>query len=56
VLLCTEGRAELTTSEGTLTLEKGCAVFAAAGTEVTASGPAVLYRATTNLALFSPGG
>ncbi|HZB19231.1 MAG TPA: mannose-6-phosphate isomerase, class I [Blastococcus sp.] len=56
VLLCTEGRAELTSSEGTMTLAKGCAAFAAAGTEVSASGPAVLYRATTNLALFSPGG
>src|SRR5919112_531467 len=50
VLLCTEGGAELTSVEGTLTLAKGCAAFVAAGTEVTASGPAVLYRATTNLA------
>jgi mannose-6-phosphate isomerase len=56
VLLCTEGGAELTSGEGTLTLRKGCAAFVAAGTEVTASGPAVLYRATTNLTLFAPGG
>ena len=56
VLLCTEGGAELTSPERTLTLGKGAAAFVPAGTEVTASGPAVLYRATTNLALFAPGG
>ncbi|SNR74133.1 mannose-6-phosphate isomerase, class I [Blastococcus mobilis] len=50
VLLCTEGNAELTSSEGTLTLSKGAAAFVPAGAQVTASGPAVLYRTTTNLA------
>jgi mannose-6-phosphate isomerase len=55
VLLCTEGEAELTSSgpdspEGPLTLGKGAAAFVPAGAEVSASGPAVLYRATTNLA------
>jgi mannose-6-phosphate isomerase len=50
VLLCTEGEAELTSPEGTLTLSKGRSAFVPAGEQVTASGPAVLYRATTNLA------
>jgi mannose-6-phosphate isomerase len=49
VLLCTEGTAVLTSADGELTLEQGCAAFVPAGTPVTASGPAVLYRATTNL-------
>jgi mannose-6-phosphate isomerase len=50
VLLCTEGEAELTSSEDTLALGKGGAAFVPAGAQITASGPAVLYRATTNLA------
>jgi mannose-6-phosphate isomerase len=50
VLLCTEGKAELTSPEGTLTLAKGAAAFVPAGEQVTASGPALLYRTTTNLA------
>jgi mannose-6-phosphate isomerase len=55
VLLCTEGEAQLmsadqTSPEGTLTLSKGAAAFVPAGAQVTASGPAVLYRATTNVA------
>jgi mannose-6-phosphate isomerase len=50
VVLCTEGAAELLSPAGTLALPKGAAAFLPAGTEVTASGPAVLYRATTNLA------
>ena len=55
VLLCTEGRAELTSAEpvspeGRVILEKGAAAFVPAGAHVTASGPAVLYRATTNMA------
>src|SRR4051794_35688293 len=50
VLLCTEGEAELTSSEDTLALGKGAAAFVPAGAQITASGPAVLYRATTNLA------
>jgi mannose-6-phosphate isomerase len=49
VLLCTEGRAVLTSPDGELTLEKGCSAFVPAGAPVTARGPAVLYRATTNL-------
>jgi mannose-6-phosphate isomerase len=49
VLLCTEGTAELVSPEGALTLGKGASAFVPAGAEVTASGPAVLYRATTNL-------
>src|SRR5215207_3804118 len=49
VLLCTEGGAVLTSRGETLTLAKGAAAFVPAGAEVTASGPAVLYRATTNL-------
>jgi mannose-6-phosphate isomerase len=50
VLLCTEGAAELVSAEGELTLGKGQSAFVPAGAQVTASGPAVLYRATTNLA------
>jgi mannose-6-phosphate isomerase len=50
ILLCTEGAAELTSPDGTLTLSKGRSAFVPAGEQVTASGPAVLYRATTNLA------
>jgi mannose-6-phosphate isomerase len=49
VLLCTEGTAELASAEGALTLGKGQSAFVPAGAQVTASGPAVLYRATTNL-------
>jgi mannose-6-phosphate isomerase len=49
VLLCTEGAAELVSAEGELTLGKGQSAFVPAGAQVTASGPAVLYRATTNL-------
>jgi mannose-6-phosphate isomerase len=50
VLLCTEGTAVLASADGELTLQQGGAAFVPAGTPVTASGPAVLYRATTNLA------
>src|SRR4051794_40514869 len=50
VILCTEGTAILTSSDAELTLEKGASAFVPAGTPVTARGPAVLYRATTNLA------
>jgi mannose-6-phosphate isomerase len=49
LLLCTEGTAVLASAEGELTLEKGRAAFVPAGAPVTARGPAVLYRATTNL-------
>jgi mannose-6-phosphate isomerase len=50
VLLCTEGTAVLTSADGEVTLQKGGSAFVPARTPVTASGPAVLYRATTNLA------
>jgi mannose-6-phosphate isomerase len=49
LLLCTEGRAVLTSAGGELVLEKGSSAFVPAGAPVTAHGPAVLYRATTNL-------
>jgi mannose-6-phosphate isomerase len=49
VLLCTEGAAVLNSADGELTLEQGRSAFVPAGTPVTASGPAVLYRVTTNL-------
>ncbi|MGY1835167.1 mannose-6-phosphate isomerase, class I [Blastococcus sp. SYSU DS0510] len=49
LLLCTEGAAVLASVDGELTLEKGRAAFLPAGAPVTARGPAVLYRATTNL-------
>ena len=49
VLLCTEGRAVLASADGELTLAKGQSVFVPAGAPVSARGPAVLYRATTNL-------
>ena len=49
VLLCTEGTAVLASPDGGVTLEKGCSAFVPADTPVTVSGPAVLYRATTNL-------
>jgi mannose-6-phosphate isomerase len=50
VLLCTEGSAVLSSPDGELTLRQGESAFVPAGAPVTASGPAVLYRATTNLA------
>jgi mannose-6-phosphate isomerase len=49
VLLCTEGTAVLSSSDGELTLEQGGTAFVPAGAPVSARGPAVLYRATTNL-------
>jgi mannose-6-phosphate isomerase len=50
ILLCTEGAAVLATADGELVLEKGRSAFVPAGEPVSARGPAVLYRATTNLA------
>ncbi|MGY1706320.1 mannose-6-phosphate isomerase, class I [Geodermatophilus sp. SYSU D00697] len=50
VLLCTEGRAVLGDGDGELVLAKGMSAFVPAGEPVTARGPAVLYRTTTNLA------
>lgn len=49
LVLCTEGSAVLASADGELVLGKGCAAFVPAGTPVSARGPAVLYRATTNL-------
>ena len=49
VLFCTEGSAVLASADGELTLEKGRSAFVPAGAPVNARGPAVLYRATTNL-------
>jgi mannose-6-phosphate isomerase len=49
VLLCTEGTAVLSTPDVELTLRQGESAFVPAGAPVVASGPAVLYRATTNL-------
>ena len=49
VVLCTEGTAVLASADGEVTLDKGQAVFVPAGAPVSARGPAVLYRATTNL-------
>jgi mannose-6-phosphate isomerase len=50
LFLCTEGRAVLTSVDAEVALEKGEAAFVPAGAPLTARGPAVLYRATTNLA------
>jgi mannose-6-phosphate isomerase len=49
MLLCTEGRAVLASAEAELVLEKGGSAFVPAGVPLSATGPAVLYRATTNL-------
>ena len=49
LLLCTEGSAVLASADGELKLDKGKSAFIPAGAPVTARGPAVLYRATTNL-------
>jgi mannose-6-phosphate isomerase len=50
VLICTEGTAVVGSGGTELTLGKGASAFVPAGAPVTARGPAVLYRATTNLA------
>src|SRR5829696_2029015 len=49
VLLCTEGAAVLRSGDDEITLTTGSSAFVPAGEPVTASGPAVLYRATTNI-------
>ena len=49
VLLCTEGRAVLVAAAGEVVLDKGQSAFVPAGEPVTARGPALLYRSTTNL-------
>ena len=50
LFLCTEGRAVLTSVDAEIVLEKGSSAFVPAGAPLTARGPALLYRATTNLA------
>ncbi len=49
VLLCTEGRAVFSAADGELVLEQGQSAFVPAGEPISAHGPAVLYRTTTNL-------
>jgi mannose-6-phosphate isomerase len=49
LLLCTEGEALLSTDDGELLLRRGESAFVPAGQPVTARGPALLYRTTTNL-------
>ncbi|MGY1641336.1 mannose-6-phosphate isomerase, class I [Geodermatophilus sp. SYSU D00703] len=49
VLLCTEGRAVLSGRDRELVLEQGQSAFVPAGEPVTARGPALLFRTTTNL-------
>ena len=49
IVLCTEGRAVLDSAAGQLELGRGQSAFVPAGAPVHASGPAVLYRATTAL-------
>jgi mannose-6-phosphate isomerase len=49
VLLCTEGRAVLNSADRELVLEKGQSAFVPAGEPISARGPGMLYRATTNL-------
>jgi len=49
LVLCTEGTAVLATAGDELTLAQGESAFVPAGTPVSARGPAVLYRVTTNL-------
>jgi len=49
LFLCTEGRAVLTSVDGEIVVDKGGSAFVPAGAPLTARGPAVLYRATTNL-------
>jgi mannose-6-phosphate isomerase len=50
VVLCTEGTAVLSSATEELVLEQGRSAFVPAGEPISARGPAVLYRATTNLA------
>ena len=49
VLLCAEGTAVLTASDGEIVLERGASAFVPAGRPVTARGPALLFRTTTAL-------
>jgi mannose-6-phosphate isomerase len=49
VLLCTEGTAVVSSATDELVLEQGRSAFVPAGEPISVRGPAVLYRATTNL-------
>jgi mannose-6-phosphate isomerase len=49
LLLCTEGTAVLSSAGEDLALEKGRSAFVPAGAPLEVSGPAILYRTTTNL-------
>ena len=49
VLLCAEGTALLSSTDGEVELRQGASAFVPAGLPVTARGPALLYRATTAL-------
>jgi mannose-6-phosphate isomerase len=49
VVLCAEGRAVLAGADDEVVLERGQSAFVPAGVPVSARGPAVLYRATTNI-------
>lgn len=49
LVLCTEGTAVLSSAGDELTLPQGTSAFVPAGTPISARGPAVLYRVTTNL-------
>ncbi|MEI4272102.1 mannose-6-phosphate isomerase, class I [Klenkia sp. LSe6-5] len=49
VLLCTEGTAVLGADDGDLVLRQGQSAFVPANAQLSARGPAVLYRATTGL-------
>ena len=48
VLICTEGTATLASADGELELRKGASAFVPAGVPLSARGPALLYRVTTN--------
>jgi mannose-6-phosphate isomerase len=49
VLMCAEGTAVLTTTDGEIVLQRGGSAFVPAGRPITAHGPALLYRVTTAL-------
>ena len=49
LLLCAEGTARLSTTDGEEVLRQGQSAFVPAGRPVTAQGPGLLYRATTAL-------
>jgi mannose-6-phosphate isomerase len=50
VLLCTEGPVTLASADGELVLQQGQSAFVPAGAPLSARGPGLLFRATTNVA------